>query len=313
MNEGMNAVLFLFHVLTLLVVPVFAIGVINRTKSIWAGRKGPNLNQFFFDLCRLLKKIPVYSNVSSWIFQFAPWLILTSSFAAGLISPIVSGYSPISFSYDFVYFAYLLGLGRVFLILAALDTGSSFEGMGASREATYSALVEPALFFVVGTLGILSGHGSFQDLSQWGDLGQLGWLVRALLVIALFILLQIEAARIPVDDPNTHLELTMIHEVMVLDHSGPELAAIQYGAAIKLVLLEGLIASVLNPIALDKSPLASCGVSLAIIAVLSVSVGVVESLIARLRLRTVPLYAMAGVFAGVLSLILGILSQKGAL
>ena len=302
---------FIFHLLTLIIAPIFAIGLINRTKAIWAGRKGPQLNQFYFDLRRLLRKIPVYSNVSSWIFQVAPWIFVVTGFIAAFLAPIVPGFSPVSFSYDFVYFAYILGLGRAFIILGAMDTGSSFEGMGASREATYAALIEPALFFVVGTLALATGSSSFQDIILAGHSGELAWYVRFGLLLSLFILLQIEAARVPVDDPNTHLELTMIHEVMILDHSGPELAAIQYGSAVKLVMIAGVIASLINPLTVTHYPFASWIVSLLIIAVIAVAIGLVESLIARLRMRTVSTYAIVGVLASAASLVFVVLCQEG--
>ncbi len=305
--------IFILHLIAVLVGPIFIIGLINRTKSIWSGRKGPNLNQFFFDLQRLLRKAPVYSNVSSWIFQVAPWLVLATSLTAACMCPIFPGYSPISFSYDFIYFAYLLGLGRVFMILGALDTGSSFEGMGASREATFSALIEPALLFVVGTLGILSGHTSFQNLILWKTAGAAEYSVKAILALALFILLQVESARVPVDDPNTHLELTMIHEVMILDHSGPELAAVQYGSAIKMTLIAGLIAAVINPVSTSESVFGSFGISMGILSALAITIGLMESLMARLKLRTVPAYTLLGVALGITSLILGVLSRNGAI
>ncbi|MGK5088156.1 NADH-quinone oxidoreductase subunit H [Bdellovibrionota bacterium FG-2] len=299
------------HLLTLIIAPVFAIGVINRTKAIWAGRKGPQLNQFYFDLRRLLRKTPVYSETSSWIFQLAPWIVLVTTFLATFLSPIVPGFSPISFSNDFVYFAYLLGLGRFFLILGAIDTGSSFEGMGASREATYSALIEPAFFFAVGTLAISTGFNSFHSLIIAGQTGELAWPIRFGLFLALFVLLQIEAARMPIDDPNTHLELTMIHEVMILDHSGPELAAVQYGSAMKLVLIAGVISALLNPFDLAENTLACWFLSLAIIAGITVIIGLVESLIARLRMKTVSSCAIAGVLAGATSLLSLVLLHRG--
>jgi formate hydrogenlyase subunit 4 len=289
------------------------VGLINRTKSIWSGRKGPNLNQFFFDLKRLLFKVPVYSSVSSWIFQISPWLVLVTSLTAASLCPILPGYSPFSFSYDFIYFSYLLGLGRVFMILGALDTGSSFEGMGASREATFSALIEPALFFVLGTLGILSGKTSFHDLMFWNHSSVAEHWIKVTLVLTLFILLQVESARLPVDDPNTHLELTMIHEVMVLDHSGPELGAIQYGAAIKMTLIAGLIAAVINPLSASDHVFGSFGISAGIMCALAIGVGLTESLMARLKLRAVPAYILIGVALGLTSLIVSVLSQKGAI
>jgi formate hydrogenlyase subunit 4 len=289
------------------------VGLINRTKSIWSGRKGPGLNQFFFDLQRLFTKTPVYSDVSSWVFQTSPWLVLVTSLTAASLCPILPGYSPLSFSYDFIYFSYLLGLGRVFMILGALDTGSSFEGMGASREATFSALIEPALFFVLGTFGILSGNTSFHDLMFWNDVGVAELCIKVTAVFSLFILLQVESARVPVDDPNTHLELTMIHEVMVLDHSGPELGAIQYGAAIKMTLIAGLIAAVINPVSASDHVFSSFGISVAIMCFLAIGVGLTESLMARLKLRVIPAYTFVGVVLGIMSLILSVLSRKGAI
>ena len=303
----------ILHLATVLFGPIFITGFINRTKSLWSGRKGPPVNQLFYDLLRLFKKTPVYSEVSSWVFRIAPGVVLVTSLTAALLCPIIPGYSPISFSYDFIYFAYLLGLGRVFLILGALDTGSSFEGMGASREATFAALIEPVLLFTVGTLGILSGHTSFQNLMLWSPRGPAELLAKGGLALALFILLQIEAARAPVDDPNTHLELTMIHEVMVLDHSGPELAAVQYGAAVKMTLLSGLIAAVMNPISTSESVFTSFAVSWALLGTISIAVGLSESLMARLKLRAVPTYALLGVILGITSLVLGVISRKGTL
>ncbi len=301
------------HILIILIFPIFAIGIINRTKSIWSGRKGPNLNQFFFDLKRLLKKYPVYSEVTSWIFQLAPWIVLVTTMIAVILCPIIPGFSPFSFSYDFIYFAYVMGLGRVFMILAALDTGSSFEGMGARREATYSAFIEPALFFSFGALGIISGHTSFESLVLVDDIGPWIWVFKVLLVSSLFVLLQIETARVPVDDPNTHLELTMIHEVMILDNSGPELAIIQYASAVKLVVIAGLIAAVINPISASQNVFLSWTISGSIIFALSVLIGLIESWFPRFRLRVIPFYAFLGVFFGVASLVLSVLIRQGVL
>ncbi|HLE13069.1 MAG: hypothetical protein A2504_07325 [Bdellovibrionales bacterium RIFOXYD12_FULL_39_22] len=305
------------HLLILIICPIFVIGIINRVKSIWSGRKGPNLNQSFFDLYRLLKKRSVYSENSSWIFQLAPAIILATALLASLLSPIVPGVAPISFKYDFVYFVYLLGLGRIFIILAALDTGSSFEGMGAGREATYSAYIEPALFFSIGTLGIISGNSSFESLVVVQASGLLIWIIKFLLFFSLFILLQIEAARVPVDDPNTHLELTMIHEVMILDTSGPELAMIQYGSALKLVSLAGLIAALLNPFLLQNGKIGgtlfyfSWITSLLIIVAISILIGLIESWVPRFKMRFIPAYALMAVLAGLIAMLLASLGKAG--
>lgn len=247
-----NWLLLIFHLLLIAIGPIYFVGIINRVKSLWAGRRGPRLNQSFFDLLRLLRKKPVYSRVTSWIFPLAPLVILAATLTAALFVPLIPGYSPMPFPADFVAFLYMLGLAKVFLMLGALDTGSAFEGMGASREATYSALVEPVVMLSLGTLILASNLQlreflSFQELIQpQGD-----WAtciaIRIAIACAMFIVLLIESSRVPADDPTTHLELTMVHEVMILDHSGPELATVQYASAIKMMLLSGIIASLLNP------------------------------------------------------------------
>ena len=168
------------------------------------------------------------------VFRAGPLVLLATTLVSGLFVPLLGGVAPVSFPYDFVLFAYLWGLGRLSLMLAALDTGSSFEGMGASREATYSALVEPGLFLVLGTLAAASGHRTFADLLAVGAGGPARAIVVAGTVVALFVVLQVEAARVPVDDPTTHLELTMIHEAMILEYSGRHLALIEWAASLKL-------------------------------------------------------------------------------
>jgi formate hydrogenlyase subunit 4 len=197
------------------------------------------------------------------------------------------------------------------LMLSALDTGSSFEGMGASREATFGALVEPALFLALGTLAGATGRGSFAEILGLGPHG----LVRAGIVagcaVALFIVLQVEAARVPVDDPATHLELTMIHEVMVLDHAGPELAALQYAAAMKLTLGAAMVAALVNPLHRAEGPWLAATASLALIVAVAVAVGTVESLVARLKLRAVPQYVFVAGASAFVALLLTAWWQGG--
>jgi formate hydrogenlyase subunit 4 len=212
--------------------------------------------------------------------------------------PMLGRFAPLQFSFDFVAVAYTLGLARIFLMLCAMDVGSSFEGMGAAREAAFSSFAEPALFLMMGTACAATGLRSFADVV--GGLHQsagYGFVVLPL-VLALFVLLQTEAARVPVDDPLTHLELTMIHEVMVLDHSGPELAAMQYGAALKMTLYAGLIAALINPFDPLLAPVAAVLFSVAAMLGVAVAVGCVESLSARLPMRWVPAYVLlASAFA----------------
>jgi formate hydrogenlyase subunit 4 len=292
MTPPMPPVLVAVHLLIVLLMPIPLIGLVNRTKSLWAGRKGPRLLQSGWDMLRLLRKRPVYSTTTTPLFRAGAWVVLAASALAALIAPVLGGAAPLQFERDFIVFAYGLGLARLFLMLSAMDVGSSFEAMGAAREASFTAFIEPALFLLIGSAGVATGQTSFADLI--GSLHRsaaFAWLVVPAVAV-LFVLLQAEAARVPVDDPTTHLELTMIHEVMILDHSGPELAAMQYAAALKLTTYAGLIAALLNPFDPRSDALAAALVTLLVMAAVAVMLGCVESLVARLRLRLVPHYLM---------------------
>jgi formate hydrogenlyase subunit 4 len=299
----MRALLAVAHLAVVLLLPFLLVGVVNRTKARWAGRKGPRLLQSWSDLARLLAKRPVYSSVTTAVFRLAPLVVLATALVSALLVPVLGGAAPIAFPYDFVAVAYLWGLGRVAMMLGALDAGSSFEGMGASREATYSALVEPALFLVLGTLAAASGHRTFADLLAVGAGGAARTVVVAGTVIALFVVLQVEAARVPVDDPTTHLELTMIHEVMILDHSGPDLAAIQYASAIKMTLCAALVATLLNPLRAGDGAVLAGLLNVALTLVVGVAVGCVESLVARLKLKAVPTYLLVATVSALVALL----------
>ena len=295
----MNAIAFIPLLLALMLSPLL-LGVINRTKAIFAGRRGPPLLQTYFDLRKLLQKGAVYSQTTTWLFRAGPIVGLASTLTAVMVMSL--GHLPalIAFPADFLFFAGLFGLMRFFTVAAALDTGSSFEGMGASREVFFSALAEPALLVALATLAQQAGNLSLSTML--GSVSGAHWLhsgpLLALVLIALMILLLAENARIPVDDPNTHLELTMIHEVMVLDHSGPDFAFVLYIAALKLWLFAALIVGMVLPatgnVWLD---LVSAVGSMLIVAVI---VGVIESIMARLRLMIVPqLLVGAGALATV--------------
>lgn len=304
---------WLLHALLLLAAPVWVVGVVNRVKSRWAGRVGPPLHQLAFDLVRLCRKGTVRSATASWFVQAGPIVLLATTLVAGALVPLVSGLSPAPFEHDFVAFAYLLGLGRLVMVLSALDSGSSFEGLGASREAQLSALVEPALLLALGALSIASGRTSFAALSGALDLAPAGALaVRAAAFGVLLLVLQVEAARVPVDDPATHLELTMIHEVMVLDHGGPDLAFVQYASAMKLTLCAALAAGVVNPIGWADSPAGALASSALLVTGVAALVGLVESLVARLRLDALPRYLLAGVLLGLAALAVVALGGRGA-
>jgi formate hydrogenlyase subunit 4 len=237
----------------------------------------------------------VLSHTTTLIFRAAPQVNLIAVLFAGLMMPLGPFEAPMPpFSGDLVLFAYLFGLARFFTTAAALDTGSSFEGMGAAREVTFACLSEPALFFALLLLAKMSGslvlsemlHGPLHV--QWTMLGP----SLVLVAVGLFIIVLAENCRIPVDDPNTHLELTMIHEVMVLDHSGPLFGIILYGAAVKLFVLEAFLLHIIAPIQTDLAWL-DWGIFVAEILGLSVVIGVVESIMARLQMRHVPTLLVA--------------------
>jgi formate hydrogenlyase subunit 4 len=289
----------------LVALPTLVTGVIQKTKSLWSGRRGLPIAQLAWDVARLLRKRPVYSDVTTPIFRLGPPIVLATALASGALSPILGAPSALGFPFDFVAFAYVWGLGRVALMLGALDTGSSFEGMGASREATYSALLEPAFFLVTGAACLLSGRRSFAALVALRPTDPANAAAWVASVVALLVFVQVESARMPVDDPATHLELTMVHEVMILDHSGPDLAALQAAAAVKLTVGLSLVAALVNPLAgrPGAGALAAGAANVALTLVLAVLVGTIESLVARLRLRAVPQYIAVGVAAAGLALL----------
>ncbi len=285
------------HPLIAFVASPLLLGIIRKTKALLAGRSGPPLLQAYIDIAKLLRKGAVYSQTTTWVFRAGPIVSLSATALALCFVPMGDVAGALQFDGDFILVAYLLGLARFFTIAAALDTGSAFEGMGASREAQISALAEPALLLGLVVLAVQTGElslsGIFAELPASGSPSIL------LVVAALFVVFLAENARIPVDDPNTHLELTMIHEVMVLDHSGPDLGLIELGAALKLWLLGALVVSVLLP-ALGGASLLGLGVGVGALFGLALLVGVVDSSMARLSLDKVPqLLVAAGVLAGV--------------
>jgi formate hydrogenlyase subunit 4 len=285
MNVGETAVALLL----LLVLPPLLLGVIARTKARIAGRRGPPLLQPYFDLARLLRKGVVRSRTTTWVFLAGPVVGLATSLLAALLVPLGARGALVSFPGDLVAFAYLLGLGRFFTIAAALDTGSAFEGMGSSREAAFSCLAEPAGFFALLVLVKLSGSTSLGSMLG-PELPEL-WTHAApslgLASVSLFIVLLAENSRIPFDDPTTHLELTMIHEVMVLDHSGPPFAMILYGAAVKLFAYALLLVRIATPFHVDAPGIAIV-VTVGELLGVAVLIGVVESVMARLPLLRIP-------------------------
>jgi formate hydrogenlyase subunit 4 len=284
----MNAASWIHAAAAFLLAPLL-LGVINRTKAVFAGRRGQPLLQPYHDLLKLIRKGAVYSRTTTWVFRAGPVVGLAALLLATVLVPFAGAPAVVSFPGDFILLAYLLAAARFFTVIAALDTGSSFEGMGASREVQFSALAEPALFLGLAALAREAGSLSLSGIlpasarAIWGgDAAILAAVAAAFLVVLLA-----ENARIPVDDPNTHLELTMIHEVMVLDHGGPDLAFILYGSALKLWIFASVLAGVLVPAGSGRS-LLDPGAALAGMFALAVVVGAIESCMARLRLLRVP-------------------------
>ncbi len=234
--------------LVIILVSLVFPGLIALTKARIAGRKGASVLQPFSDNIRLFRKGNVFSTTTSWIFQIAPVIYFSTIFMALLFIPIGKQPAIFSFEGDFVLFAYLLAFGKFMMIAAAMDTGSGFEGMGANREAFYSLLVEPAFFIVIASMALLTNHTSFYDLFNNLHIeSQLSYLIAILSVYIFLWIAMVENSRLPVDDPKTHLELTMVHEVMVLDFSGFDLALIQLANGLKFAIYGALIFNFVLP------------------------------------------------------------------
>ncbi len=258
-------------------------GIINKVKAWVAGRRGPPVLQLYYDLARLWRKGVVLSTLASPGFVLAPAVAWVAVAGAAMLLPLGPSGSPFGFRGDFLLMIYLLALARFCTAWAALETGSAFEGMGAAREVSYAVLAEAAIIAAVLSLSVQTGGTSLVTmLAPSASEGAI------LLAAGLFTVLLAENCRVPFDDPNTHLELTMVHEVMVLDHSGPPLAVILHGAAMKLLFFALFLTQAVLPTG-DRSPLAAAGVLAAGVLAVTVGVGLIESLLARLAFRRVPL------------------------
>ena len=267
-------------------------GIILRTKSIASGRKGPGLFQPLKDVSVLLRKGSVFSDTTGIIFRIAPSVTLVSVAGAMMLLPFAEQKALISFEGDFIFFAYLLALGKFFTIIAALDTGSSFEGMGASREALFSMLVEPAFFLLMGTFAMFTGYTSFSVIfNHFFITGNDYVLIYS--IIGAYLLAQIamvENSRLPVDDPKTHLELTMIHEVMILNYSGFDKALIHIGTWLKFTLYGSLIYNLVVPAGWNL--FLKIGLFFAVQGLFAVVIGFTESFRARNKMNKNPKFIL---------------------
>ena len=271
-----------------------ALGVVQRTKSILAGRSGPPLGQLYRDLAKLFRKGTVYSRTTTWVFRSGPVAGSAAVATALLLLPAGSGGSVISFGGDFLALAFFLAAARFLTVISALDTGSSFEGMGASREAAFSALAEPVLLVCLAAMARATHAISLAGIfaGTWPAVQTGAAPIFILIAVALLVLLLAENSRIPVDDPNTHLELTMIHEVMVLDHGGPDLGLVLWTASVKLWIFGALVVGLFQP--RTGVPWLDEGFFFVGMFVLATVIGVLESSIARLRMNRVPQFIVGG-------------------
>uniref|UniRef100_UPI0035618C10 respiratory chain complex I subunit 1 family protein n=1 Tax=Desulfosarcina sp. TaxID=2027861 RepID=UPI0035618C10 len=239
----------LLWVFALVTAPLFA-GVIFKVKAFFGGRKGSPLLINYYTLIKLFKKGSVYSTSTTFIFKLGPMVSLGAAATALLFLPIAGQAPVLSFDGDVIFILYLLGLARFFTIAAAMDTASPFEGMGAAREAYFPIICEASMFMILilfyrltGDLNLAAYFSGAQPFGFWQTAGS----PMLFIIIAFFIILLTENARVPVDDPATHLELTMIHEVMVLDHSGPDFAFIEMGAFLKMFFYASIVSRLIIP------------------------------------------------------------------
>jgi formate hydrogenlyase subunit 4 len=281
----------MLSIILILFCSIFFSGIILRTKSITSGRKGPGILQPVKDVIRLFRKGAIYSDTTSIIFRIAPVIYFSSVLMACLVVPFGSYKGVVSFDGDFIFFAYILALGKFFSIISAMDTGSSFEGMGASREALYSMFAEPAFFILIGSFALLTGNTSFYNIFSTLHLGSsITYTLGGLAAFVLLMIAMIENSRMPVDDPKTHLELTMIHEVMVLDNSGFDLGLILSAGYLKFAMYGAIIADFFIG---GLSLFWALPLFLFIQAFFAMMVGLIESFMARFRMSHNPQFILA--------------------
>ncbi|MBM9616305.1 NADH-quinone oxidoreductase subunit H [Desulfobulbus rhabdoformis] len=296
---------FLSLLLALAAAPLYP-GIILKVKAFFAGKKGPPLLIKYYTLWKLLQKGSVYSTSTTFVFKLGPVVSFAAAVLPLLFFPFAGNASLFSFHGDVVLMLYVMGMGRFFTVVAALDTASPFEGMGCAREVFFSTLAELTLFAILILFYRLSGSLSMSSFFSEGNTltlaGASGALI-VLVIVALFMVLLTENSRVPVDDPATHLELTMIHEVMILDHSGPDLALIELGAFYKLFFYAAFIIQLLCPFSLPLS-LLNIIFFFILLALVYTAVGVIESIMARFKMNLVPKFILTSFVLGFFAVIL---------
>ncbi len=290
--------------LAILVLAPLFVGLVNKLKAVFTARIGAPIVQPYHELRRLLRKETINASSSSFISDISPAINLVAVVVAAAMLPIGFTKPLISFEGDIILFAYVLGLARFFQILAAMDIGSSFEGMGASREATFAVFAEPIFFFTIGSIAFAGNLTSIYDIYHSIRLDNVNYIVFIVVCsISVLILAVTECSRMPVDDPNTHLELTMIHEVMILDNSGVDLFLYQYSSYVKLFIYAMLEASLFNPLAVQNHYVAII-IFLIVVTALATALAAVETVTSRFKLKNVPHYLLFATAIGVLNLLI---------
>ena len=308
MNPLVQAIgLVIIQLVTLLALSPFIIGLIRKVKARLQCRQGAGVLQPYADLAKLFRKQPVISSTTSWIFTATPYIVFASTLAAGLLVPIFVSQNPFNFAGNVIALVYLLALGTFFLILAGLDAGSTFGGMGSSREAIVATLAEPAMMLSIFAIALTAGSTNLSTIALMEGI------ITAppphlMALVAFFVVVLAETGRVPVDNPATHLELTMIHEAMLLEYSGRYLALLEWAAGIKLVVFLSVIANVFAPwgIATSVTP-ASVAIGMIVyvvkVSVLALLIGMIESMFAKLRLFRVPELLGAAFILSLLALV----------
>lgn len=291
-----NVIYFIVQIIVIIVVAPLVNGIIKKVEAFTQKRKGAPLLQMYFDLFKLLNKNAVVSDATSWIFKVTPYIVFSTAVVAALLVPVTTMIVPVWHAGDIILIVYILALGRFFMMLAALDTASTFGGMGASREAMISSLIEPSILVSLITVGLIAKSTStYQIMDYMKGVGTpLIHPVYIMAFIALFIIIIAETCRIPVDDPTTHLELTMVHEAMLLEYSGRSLALMELGAAIKQLVFMTLLVNIFIP---HDQLIAFTGIgglllSLVIyfikIILLSITIAIIEVSTVKLRFFSIP-------------------------
>ena len=301
--------------LLLMLAPLLS-GLVRKVKARLQRRRGPDLVQPYRDLRRLLGKEAVVAENASWLFRVAPYFIFASTWVAAALVPTFAANLMFSWSGDLIAITALLGSARFALALAGMDIGTSFGGIGASREVMIASLAEPAMLMIVFSVALIAGSTQLSTIAEYMLAGQAGIRVSlALALIALIIVAVAENGRVPVDNPATHLELTMVHEAMVLEYSGRHLAMIEWAAALKLTLYVAMIACVFVPIGLAgdmTSPLSDLlgfGSWLVKMAIGGIALGIAETSVAKMRVFRVPNFLGAALMLGLLGVLLLFVSQ----